>query len=625
MSHRKNQLNMIWKDVELLVRRTTVQRHHVPMRGLDLRTAQDSILLWEMALVDLTTPFGSPPEWNLKQHVQYVLLTDYSTLVSVLKASDELLINNCIDDHPMAYDSFKQSLARFGSGVGRIIFPLRGLIEQWSQFADTDTFRLLHTAFVFLSRVSFRDTPDLEEKALQDYLENESRLQSTGFTVEEESILSRWFPRKGDVRYSRLYSSANFKHGPGAVADSDRSLSMKYKTIGQDTLTRYLDNRLNDHQVPRRRESFERTSRVVFVPKTVDKLRTICMEPTTLQWYQQGFFRNVVDYIDYHPYLRRRISLDHQEYNRDLAYLGSYDGSYATIDLSAASDSVSWDLVKKWFCHTALREMFWCTRSRNALLPDGSLIKLNKFAPMGSALCFPVECLVFAAMAESSIMEVGERPYTSNYRVYGDDIIIEVEFAPVLIRRLEHNGFTVNNSKSYSYIDSSLIFRESCGGEYLNGDDVTPLRLSRWFSGLTVNVCQPSTIERLVDLANDCHNHLPTVRLCIIHKLNELHDGYKVPFCDDGLGGLFSTSPTNHHIRGGRYSVSYQQTVYRAGGTKVCYPPANPDDEDIRLYEYLRINQSRSRLTYPEDRVDVRLTLPESTKWSSRNYFDLHP
>jgi len=626
MSHRINQVNMTWQAVEQLIRRTTIQRLSVPLQGSDLRSTQDAILLWEMTLVDLTTPFGSPPNWNLIQHVQYVLELDLYQLVLMLKECDGYLLTNCVNDSPASYDDFKRHLASKGHKGGKIIFPLRGLIEHWHEFHTSSTFRSLHTAFVFLSRLSLREVSDLESKALQDYLAGEEALLSVEPTDEEAPIIAKWFPRVGDMRYSRLYDSRNFRHGPGTVADCGRSLVEKYKNIGHDQWTKYLDNRLNgDYHVPRERRPFQRVSAVQFVPKSVDKLRTICKEPATLQWYQQGFARNLSDYFRDHWYLSRRISLEDQMANRYMAHLGSNSGYYATIDLSAASDSISWKLVRKWFHDSALREISYSTRSKWAKLPDGSITKLHKYAPMGSALCFPTMCIVFAAIAEASIIEVGERPYTSNYRVYGDDIVIEEKFVPALISRLERNGFKVNTSKSYSYTTSSLIYRESCGGEYLNGDDVTPVRLSRRFAGLAFSVHDSSTIERLIDLANSCYGYLPTVRLRVIHCLNQLGPGYRVPFSEDGKVGLYSPNPTNFHIKEVRYSRSYQENVYRAGGTKLSYPPDNPDDEDIRLYEYLRVTQSRQRLQFPEDLVTIRSTLPRTSKWSSQNYFDLHP
>ena len=626
MSNRINQTTLVWEAIGHFVRCTTIQRNHIPLQGHDLRTTQDALVLWEMALVDLTTPFGSPANWDVQQHVKYVLRLDLIQLVDLLKTADRLLISNCMEDCPMSYVDFKHQLAAENPLAGSIIFPLRGLLDQWHEFHDTDTFRRLHTAFVFMLRLSLRDVPDLEDKAMQDYLVHEERISSVDITTAEAAIITRWFPRIGDVCYSPLYNEVECKHGPGAVADCGRSLSEKYKAIGSDSLTHYLDQRIRPTPIaPRPRNSFDRTSKVVFVPKSVTSLRTICMEPATLQWYQQGFFRNIDSYIKNHSYLKRRISLEDQEANRELAFVGSIDGSFSTIDLTAASDSVSWNLVKTWFRNSSLREAFWCCRSRRAILPDDTVITLNKFAPMGSALCFPVECIVFAAIIEASIREVGGRPRESLYRVYGDDIIVETEYAEAVMQRLIQNGFIPNRDKSYSYHKSSLIYRESCGGEFLNGDDVTPLRLSRWFAGLTYKVSDASTIERLIALANDCHNHLPTVRLCVIRLLNTLKPGYRVPFSEDGQVGLFSTTPTNYHIREIRYSPSYQENVYRAGGLKVSYPKQNPDDEDIRLFEYLRTTRMRDRLLFPEDGSLIRLSSPRFTKWSSRNYFDLHP
>jgi len=626
MSNRHNQITLIWKDVEQFVRRTTVQRLSIPLKGADLRTAQDALLLWEMALVDLTTPFGSPPEWNPLEHIRFVVSLDLITLVGLLKSADTLLLLNCIEDSPSDYDDFKHRLEAENWVVDGIFHPLRGLIEQWHKDHATDAFRLLHNAFVFLSRLSLRDVPDLEDKAMQDYLAHEYRISTVVPTTEEADIITKWFPRVGDVRYSPIYKDVVCKHGPGAVADAGRSLSEKYKKIGTDIWTDYLDQRMDPPpSTPRPRCEFERTSKVVFVPKSVTSLRTICMEPTTLQWYQQGFFKSLSRYIRNHRYLKRRISLENQEYNRELAFVGSIDGSFSTIDLTAASDSVSWRLVKAWFQRSVLRETFWSCRSKNALLPNGDVIRLHKFAPMGSALCFPVECLVFAAIVEASIKEVGGRPHESQYRVYGDDIIVESEYAETVVSRLIQNGFIPNKDKSYTYTKSSLIYRESCGGEYLNGDDVTPIRLSRWFAGLTFSVSDASTIERLISFANDCYGHLPTVRLCIIRCLDSLRPGYKVPFSDSGDVGLFSPTPTNYRIKTVRYSDSFQEPVYRAGGLKTTYPQHDPAEEDIRLFEYLRVNETRSRLLFPEDRTEVRLSLPRYTKWSSRNYFDLHP
>lgn len=104
-----------------------------------------------------------------------------------------------------------------------------------------------------------------------------------------------------------------------------------------------------------------------------------------------------------------------------------------------------------------------------------------------------------------------------------------------------------------------------------------------------------------------------------------LPDGLKVPFSVNGSLGLFSPEPTNWHITEGRYSKSFQEFVFRAGCSSTKYTAPNPDDEDIRLFEYLRVTQHRERLWFPEDLMDVQVSSPGRTKWLSKNYFDLHP
>jgi len=58
-------------------------------------------------------------------------------------------------------------------------------------------------------------------------------------------------------------------------------------------------------------------------------------------------------------------------------------------------------------------------------------------------------------------------------RVYGDDIIIDSSLSTTLIEILAKCGFEVNKGKSFV---ASNAFRESCGGYYFRGFDVTPLR-----------------------------------------------------------------------------------------------------------------------------------------------------
>jgi len=60
-------------------------------------------------------------------------------------------------------------------------------------------------------------------------------------------------------------------------------------------------------------------------------------------------------------------------------------------------------------------------------------------------------------------------------RVYGDDIIVPVDTLVHVIRYLEAFGLKVNTDKTFG----TGKFRESCGGDYYDGVDVTPVRVRR--------------------------------------------------------------------------------------------------------------------------------------------------
>lgn len=615
MSDKSNQILRILEDVEIVFRRTTFRRQGEVLSEVNQRVVSDAYVLLFASWYDLLTFNGQPvvdlhPRWT-----KVLSETDVIDVVRTLKAADKVLLS--FDKTSVcSYESFKRSLRCTNQSAGRLVAPLKGLVERWCSAEDTNSFSALHQAFVFLSRLNLKDLTDLEDKAMEDYLEVEQRLSSMSYDGEENSleaeILSKWFPSKRSIFTEDWMPS----HGPGSVADSNASLSSKYKNIGTDARIEYLDMRLPEGStvLPRSRNKFERTSKVIFVPKSVDKLRTISMEPTTLQWYQQGFGRKIVRIIHSHRYLRRRINLYEQELNRDLAWEGSLDGIYSTIDLSAASDSVSYRLVKKWFHGTSLIAPMVCTRSSRTLLPNGEIINIDKFAPMGSNLCFPTETLVFASIIEASIMRSGGSVRASHYRVYGDDLIIETKYVPEVVKRLTQLGFLVNDDKSFTNLNPPF-FRESCGGEYLDGTDVTPIRLSRKFSGLEVTRRHPSRIEALIELCNVSYLKLPSVRRWTIKKLSKLPIGYRVRFDSTGETGVFSPTPTNYHLGRLKYHPDFQEYYQNCGCSSTLIGTSNPEDEDIRLYECLRLIDQRTSLVFPEDRVETSISGSRGLKW----------
>jgi len=158
--------------------------------------------------------------------------------------------------------------------------------------------------------------------------------------------------------------------------------------------------------------------------------------------------------------------------------------------LSDASDRVSHKLVlamlQRW---PHLRAAIDATRSRRAKLPDGTVMPLRKFASMGSALCFPVEAMVFTTMIFVGIQRSLNAPlfrrdlkrHVGSVRVYGDDLIVPVRHVQSIVSALELFGASVGAGKSFW----TGRFRESCGKEYFNGHDVSLTRVrqalpARW-------------------------------------------------------------------------------------------------------------------------------------------------
>lgn len=223
--------------------------------------------------------------------------------------------------------------------------------------------------------------------------------------------------------------------------------------------------------------------KVVFVPKTQKTPRVIAMEPTHMQYVQQALMRKLVPLLE-----KSRIGASQgftdQGPNRAKAREGSVSGAYATIDLSEASDRVLASLIDEaltpW---PTVREAVMSSRSTRSELPSGRILDLRKFASMGSALCFPVEVMAFSAIIFTALRTAGGYPAkealrvfaAGEVRVYGDDIIVPVYSVDYVEEFLETYGLRVNRSKSFS----KGKFRESCGGDYFDGTDVTPVRIRR--------------------------------------------------------------------------------------------------------------------------------------------------
>jgi hypothetical protein len=200
------------------------------------------------------------------------------------------------------------------------------------------------------------------------------------------------------------------------------------------------------------------------VPKNATIDRPACKEPDINMLMQKGLGAEISRLLLRHT----GINLNDQSINRSLAHEGSVTNSLATLDLSSASDSVTTELV-----YTFLPEIWYSTldsvRSHVTVI-DGEEHRNHMFSSMGNGFTFELESLLFYVLAKATAYFTGTRGVIS---VYGDDIICPSGMSQQLAWVLSWFGFTTNSDKTFH----DGPFRESCGGHYHNGLDITPFYL----------------------------------------------------------------------------------------------------------------------------------------------------
>lgn len=305
------------------------------------------------------------------------------------------------------------------------------------------------------------------------------------------------------------------KHGPGAVATGEkREEKMQFKRYYRRLADQFpydkyfyfnvshLCDELQDYLALEEIDSG--TAKVVLVPKDSRGPRLISCEPLEYQWIQQMLMANMVNTIEGSEITRGLVNFTDQTVNRTWALRSSCgDIPQVTLDMKDASDRVSVELVRALYPDTWFQAIM-AARSSATKLPGGEIVQLRKFAPMGSATCFPVEALCFWALATAAIQNryeeasgqthswMGTLSWTSVYPtkraeddhrvfVYGDDIILHRDDHSFVEHTYSYFGLKLNQDKCCT----GRFFRESCGCDAYKGVDVTPLKLKAvWSSQL---------------------------------------------------------------------------------------------------------------------------------------------
>lgn len=256
---------------------------------------------------------------------------------------------------------------------------------------------------------------------------------------------------------------------------------MPYKEWFYPGLTGYHVNKARNYRSLLKKRRYEPTARYHQVDKQVGEARGICIEENEAMWYQQAVKNGIYAWVEEHPETRGKVNFSKQEINQQLALHSSKSRRRATIDMKSASDNVLRELVRSMFCEQPqLCEVLMHLSTQIIAFPTLGLppLRTEKFAPMGSALCFPIMALVHYALIRAIILQSNVQnrfALSKQVFVYGDDIILPSTCVQAVYDWLPMFGMKINQNKSFV----NSLFRESCGVHAYDGVDITPVFLKR--------------------------------------------------------------------------------------------------------------------------------------------------
>jgi len=445
------------------------------------------------------------------------------TLPDLGKAFQKMLDQGRVANHSSFSNDRGGSLPRFlGGFFSRVFDRDSGLLLDEP---CVDSIRAIRQLTLMFGKMELKCSPARELKAVANYVKCEQEVRLFDKELSERDLAE--FVSMSDMLFGRVLTQVDRdiylggygpRHGPGSTADGLKGNQKFHQTVW----TRRLEDSglaAGENLLPNWRfysqldgvnflePETEVPVKVTLVPKTLKTPRVIAMEPTCMQYMQQAILHRLLAYLDKDDFLSGVIGFDDQVPNQELARFGSADHRTATLDLSDASDRVSNQLIRamlqKW---PHLSGAIDATRSRRAVLPNGEVIRLAKFASMGSALCFPMEAMVFTTLIflgiqrslNTSLYRRDLWDFAGSVRVFGDDLIVPRDHVLTVVSMLEHFGARVGTDKSFW----TGRFRESCGKEYFNGHDVSIVRVRQEFPTRRQDAIE---VESLVSLRNQLY------------------------------------------------------------------------------------------------------------------------
>lgn len=526
------------------------------IKRFDLTNLQDAdgngvnlivtVRAWVSMLLD--SPIGSYKSDGLLKRELRLFSMQYEKQVRFYaKLADKLassIITDDLGDYVCSlHDDFKRT-------------PVFAEYHSWYKTGDTSQFQFLLSYLLFGKKAVFHN-PALITEAAEKWEKNEEHLSRRVLPAHVVEDLRRVIA-ESRLRLDPEEFFPGF--GPGTVSDKKiKGLTAKAENLRYlPELDSYLDLLVRSLRetvswgrfLPdlvlweKGRRDFRHASvefsERLFVDKDIGSVRTIFREPNVKMYFQQGVLRMFKRSIETSIY-GKIITLEDQSHNQKVCVRGSQDGDYSTIDLSAASDLVAEDLVAQIFDEQTLVH-FYATRTMLVKLDDEYRCTY-RFAGMGSAVCFPLQCVVFASvLALSNHLHDRGTSYTSYMEkavpvfkgrihfhdddgVYGDDITCGRQQTEALVSLLTDLGFIVNLDKSFY---GAKKLRESCGVYALHGEVVTPLRMK--VKGLEYG--DVHCVDGMIDMVNRSFgykyyhlrqmllDHIPYDRYIIVSETN---------------------------------------------------------------------------------------------------------
>lgn len=359
--------------------------------------------------------------------------------------------------------------------------------ERMTNFKTEDSLSLTpHQIFLtilrYLKRMSPNSATILEEVAIDSFYANQKRLKGCdrGILPYNSRLvleLVRDEVDKLDIQ-SRISAFSqmdihDLKFTPGAAYDSKADLGSKLKAM-YTVCPEYFRN--TEHFVSAFFPIYMGRTldhvRLQAVPKNIKTARTIAMENT----YRQAVAKRMFDI--WQNTLPTAIQLHDQTVNQRLAHDGSITADLATIDLKSASDSVRYSLVRSIYPNEFC-EYLDLVRPRIVDCDGRQPTYLISWATMGNSLTFILESEIFYLICEAAVA-FHERHFgpvkNRTISVYGDDLIVPSEACQTVIAFLSALGFIVNTDKTFD----TGYYRESCGKEYMKGEDWSSLYFPRF-------------------------------------------------------------------------------------------------------------------------------------------------